>query len=146
MNSRKTPLPVIKVDVATPCTMSWDAMKPADDAGRRFCAHCQRHVHDLSGLHGSEVEDLLCGSAGNLCVRYEELPGGVVRTLEYNDRHGEGWRTRRWLLVGVIVSLMGGVANAMWRSRRTPPRATMVMGGLRAPTPVKGVSQSPSCP
>ena len=134
MKPSKTPLPVIKVDVATPCTMSWDAMKPAQD-GRRFCEHCQRHVHDLSTMRGTEVEDLICKSAGSLCVRYEQLPGGAVKTLEYNDRRGEGLRTRRWLLVGVIVSLMGGVANAMWRSRQVAPMATM--GGIRpAPTTV----------
>ena len=78
-------------------------------------------------------------------MRYEVLPGGGVKTLEYNDRHGEGLRTRRWLLIGVIVSLMGGVANAMWRQR--PPRpAPIVMGQMLRPMPVKGVSQAPGCP
>jgi hypothetical protein len=145
MSESRTPLPVIRVDVATPCTMSWDEMTPADDSGRRFCEHCQRHVHDLSRLRGDEVVDLICKNAGNLCVRYEQLPGGGAKTLEYADRSGEGLRTRRWLLAGVIVSLLGGVANAMWHRKQpsAPPllmttRAPvpMVMGGISAPLPL----------
>jgi hypothetical protein len=135
MDHSKTPLPVI-VNVTQPCPMSWDAM-PSAEAGRRFCAHCQRHVHDLSSMRRDEVADLVCRSAGNLCVRFEPLPGGGVKTLDYQPLTGREGRTRRWLMVGAIVSLMGGVANAMWHKRQPPP-APVVLGGIGPPPMVIG--------
>jgi hypothetical protein len=119
------------VNVTNPCTMSWDALQ-SDNTGRRFCEHCQRHVHDLSAMRSDEVTDLICRNAGNLCVRYEQLPGGGVKTLDYQQRTGHEGRTRRWLLVGAIVSLLGGVANAMWH-KKPPPPMPVVVGGCPAP-------------
>ena len=34
--------------IAEPCSQSWDEME--GDAERRFCRHCDKHVHDLSAL------------------------------------------------------------------------------------------------
>jgi hypothetical protein len=130
MTPKNTPLPVI-VNVANPCAMSWDAMQ-ASQPGTRFCRHCQRHVHDLSAMRADEVTDLICKNAGNLCVRFEQLPDGGVKTLDYQQRTGREGRTRRWLLVGAIVSLLGGVANAMWH-KKPPPPAPVVVGGCPAP-------------
>jgi hypothetical protein len=141
MTRSNTPLSVI-VDVDQPCPMSWEAMKPSGDDARRFCAHCQRHVHDLSTMRRDEVTDLICKNAGNLCVRYERLPDGGVKTLEYQSRTGQEGRTRRWLLIGAIVSLMGGVANAMWHKKQPPP--PMVLGGVRAPSVVVGTTPPPA--
>src|SRR5207247_3361788 len=115
--------------------LSWEAMEQGED-GRRFCEHCHRHVHDLSAMRRDEVTDLLCRSAGRLCVRFEQLPDGGVKTLDYQPLTGREGRTRRWLLVGAIVSLMGGVANAMWHKKQPPP--PVIMGGPSLPRVIVG--------
>ena len=141
------PLPVIRVNVISPCPIPRDAMPPSNASGRWFCDHCQRHVHDLSRLRSGEVEELICKSAGSLCVRYEPLPDGSVKTLDYAERTGKEGRTRRWLLIGAIVSLLAGVANAVWH-KKNPAPPPMMAGGIGAATVVPSVAQQPppQCP
>ena len=95
MDHARSPLPVL-VNITEPCPRSWEAMEQGED-GRRFCEHCQRHVHDLSAMRSDEVMDLFCRSAGRLCVRFEQLPDGGVKTLDYQPFTGRERRTRRFL-------------------------------------------------
>ena len=71
--SRTTPLSVIRVK--SPCPESWEAM--TGDEKSRFCAGCQRHVHNLSAMPREEAERLICESAGRLCVRFEQGADGA---------------------------------------------------------------------
>ncbi len=48
-----------------PCGEAWDGMAPRGAA--RFCASCQKHVHDLGAMTALEVRALL--SRGGACVR-----------------------------------------------------------------------------
>src|SRR4051812_11443726 len=112
MTSASTPLPVI--DVAKPCQQSWDAM--AGDERTRFCAHCNRHVHNLSAMRETEVADLLCRSAGDLCVRFQPAPDGRVKTLDYAPLRGR-MSTRRWLIVGTLAAVAAGCGNLFWHRR-----------------------------
>ncbi len=66
--------------IAEPCSASWDEMDGGDE--RRFCAHCQKHVHHLSAMTPQAARSLLGaprGAADSLCVRYTADPGGAVR-------------------------------------------------------------------
>jgi len=122
-----TPLPVI--EVTDPCPADWNAM--AGDDRTRFCAHCQRHVHDLSAMRTDEVADLFCRSAGALCVRFERAADGQIKTLDYAPRRG--WRHgSKWLVLGVLAALGAGGARAAWQRQSTPP-PNMIMGGCPAP-------------
>lgn len=60
------------INVTTPCTMSWDAMKAeGPKAVKRFCGECKKHVHDLSKMSKSEARALLASeTTEGLCVRY----------------------------------------------------------------------------
>ena len=131
MKQSDTALPVI--DVAQPCPKDWDQM--SGDDRRRFCAHCQRFVHNLSAMSRTEVEDLICAEAGRLCVRFERDDSGGVKTLDYATR--SGGRSRRWLLVGCIIAGIAAIAQAAWhrRPRATPP---VVLGSLVVQGDVSG--------
>ena len=121
-----TPLPVIQIP--DPCHADWDAMTGDDRA--RFCAHCQRHVHDLSAMRSDEVLDLICRNAGRLCVRFEQAPDGGVKTLDYAAP--PKWRVRtRWLVLGVLAALGVSGARAAWQRQQQPP--PIMVGVMTAP-------------
>jgi hypothetical protein len=119
MPLHRTPLHVISI--AQPCREDWSAMSPVSRA--RFCAHCQRQVHDLSTMTTAEADDLLCRAAGRLCVRYRAAPDGRVATLDYQKADP---RSRRWFLWAIPAALVS-VAAAMCQFRRPPPPA-IIMG------------------
>jgi hypothetical protein len=52
------------------------------DGRARFCARCQKHVHNLSEVTPREALDLVLRSGGRLCLRIERDPRGVPRTRE----------------------------------------------------------------
>lgn len=62
--------------IADPCNADWEAMR--SEGSRRFCAHCSRHVHDLSAMREAEARALL-GASSKLCVRYTVGGDGRIR-------------------------------------------------------------------
>jgi len=64
--------------IAKPCPKKWDDM--SGDAKRRFCEHCQLHVHNLSAMSGREREELVAKSEGRLCIAYELRGDGSMVT------------------------------------------------------------------
>jgi hypothetical protein len=67
------------IDVKTPCSESWDEMFGDDKV--RFCSHCAKSVHNLSGMRPTEINKLVAQSNGNLCVRYIKKPDGKMVTI-----------------------------------------------------------------
>src|SRR4051812_8134313 len=102
MSTRRA-LDVIQID--KPCSANWDEMR--GDQQRRFCTHCQKHVHDLSSISINEAERLVCTSAGNLCVRFARDPEtGQVITLDYRPKPTIS-RRRALLTIASILSALG---------------------------------------
>jgi len=69
------------IDVAAPCTESWDAMTGDDRS--RFCGSCRLHVYDLSAMSRAEAEELVRSrkrDGGSLCVRFVRRADGTVAT------------------------------------------------------------------
>jgi len=63
------------IPIPTPCRADWDTMS----AGDRWCAECQKHVHDLSAMTSDQARALLTGpETEGLCVRYLCDTSGVV--------------------------------------------------------------------
>jgi len=146
-----TVLPVIEIQA--PCQVDWDTMQ-GGERGRRFCAHCQRHVHDLSAMRRDEVADLMCRKAGELCVRFERTPDGQVRTLDYAPPV-RGIRLREWLSVGFVGTLIALVAGAvaipmtrpMGMIRRPIVRPPLTPAGtVGAPTATPASTGEATCP
>ena len=140
MSSR--PLDVLQI--AKPCHMPWEQMR--GDEQRRFCNHCQRHVHDLAAMTLSDAERLICQSAGQACVRLTRMPDGQVKTLDYQPRPQQSNR-KTW---GIIVATSAAVLSVgafIW-GRPPRPAPTVIVGdicppGLTAPPP-NSTSASPA--
>jgi hypothetical protein len=109
--------------VPQPCPAHWDEM--VGDDRRRFCAHCQKFVHDLSAMPRDEAERLVCESAGELCVRFARDPQTKqVITLDYQPRTVATRRRRMIAIVATILASFGaGGSWAAMRLLRTPPPA-----------------------
>jgi hypothetical protein len=118
-----------QVRIAEPCPKTWDALVGDDHS--RYCAHCDRHVHNLSALSADEAQRLICASAGRLCIAYIPNEAGRVTTLEYAKpkRPRYGWRLVAAL--GGFGALASGLVAAVYRPKPTPP--PMMLGGMMAP-------------
>ncbi len=62
--------------IVAPCGQDWARMP--GDARRRHCAHCDKHVHDLSARTRSQAQALLA-RGGDLCVRVRHDVDGHLR-------------------------------------------------------------------
>ena len=133
-----TPLPVI--EIPEPCTADWNTM--TGDNRRRFCAHCQRHVHDLSAMRNDEVLDLICRNAGDLCVQFERAADGQVMTLDYQPAAARPRWRYHWIIVAVLAAVGATVGRATWQQEPPPPRLRGAMAPVRLPSP----PVAPSCP
>ena len=145
MNGSPTPLPVIEVQ--SHCPADWDTMEgDAADRRARFCAHCQRPVHDLSAMRSDEVVDLICGSAGRLCVRFEAAPDGQVKTLDYQPPP-RGWRVRyKWLALGPLAAMGVGAARAAWHRQQQPVYFVGDIAPMQTPANGSVPAAAPTCP
>jgi len=66
-----------RIKIASPCSADWNEMYGDDK--RRFCGQCRLNVYYLPGMPSNEVEDLLLGSEGRVCVRlYERFDGTLI--------------------------------------------------------------------
>lgn len=64
--------------IARPCTESFAAMSGV--TSKRFCASCEKHVHDLSAGTEEEARALFQKNRGErLCVRFAKDAAGNVR-------------------------------------------------------------------
>jgi hypothetical protein len=54
--------------VSRPCAQDWNGM--TGDDKRRFCDHCQLHVHNLSAMSHAEQEALFSEHRMRRCVAY----------------------------------------------------------------------------
>lgn len=77
---RHLPRPHESLQISAPCSTEWGSMS-GDERGR-FCAHCQKHVHNLSEVTPREALDLVLRSGGRLCMRIERDAWGLPRTRE----------------------------------------------------------------
>ena len=131
------------IEVVEPCPAPWDEMN--GDAQARFCAHCQRHVHDLSAMTRADAVDLICRNAGNLCVRFARAEDGAIKTLDYAPA-SRGWNLKRWLCLSALLGIAVGAGNYLWG--RAKPQPPMIAGAMMvpiAPPPAPAGTQSVNC-
>lgn len=116
------------IEVRTPCPADWEQM--AGDHTKRFCQHCQKHVHNLSAMPADEAERLVCESAGKLCVRFARDESGKVLTLDYRGTTQRRWTWKVWTLIALVGATITAGVQAMILGKRAilPPGATVVVG------------------
>jgi hypothetical protein len=75
--------PELPPRVASPCPKSWGAMN--GDSKRRYCDHCEHHVHNLSEMTASERRDVLA-TKGRVCITYTANARGEL--ISHADSNG----------------------------------------------------------
>jgi ankyrin repeat protein len=88
------------VEVASPCTQDWNEMFGNDEV--RFCQHCVKSVHNLSGMTRKQAKRLVSQSGDNLCIRYIRRPDGRIQTAEQ----------KLYKIAGRVSRLAAGVFGA----------------------------------
>src|SRR5687768_12680830 len=68
------------IQIASPCTASWEAMK--GDERVRHCLQCHLDVYDLSAMSREEAERFVTDSDGHACVRVVKRADGTVVTQD----------------------------------------------------------------
>lgn len=115
-------LPLLsQIDVASPCSASWDDMKGDDQV--RFCGLCRLNVYNLSEMPRKEAEELVRSREGRLCVRFYRRHDGTVLSRDCPV----GIRALRRRLVravaaiaGLVVALVSGTLFASFFNRHKP--------------------------
>jgi hypothetical protein len=70
----------MRLEVASPCSESWDAMRGDDRV--RFCGKCRLNVYNLSDLTEREVRELIRRKGGALCGRLFQRRDGTLLTRD----------------------------------------------------------------
>lgn len=68
------------VEIASPCTASWDEMQGDDRS--RFCSHCKLNVYNLAVMTEQEAERLIIEKEGKLCTKIHRRADGTVITRD----------------------------------------------------------------
>ena len=68
------------VEVSSPCSEAWDAMKGT--ARQRHCAQCNKQVHNFARMTPREIAQLAVQTGGHLCGRITNREDGSLVTLE----------------------------------------------------------------
>lgn len=150
MQNRDNALDAIRI--ARPCHASWDDMSGDDHA--RFCGQCGKHVYNLSGMTGSQAQELVTHTEGRLCVRFYRRADGTMLTAECPLG-----RTARPLLVvaglaaAFLVATLGVVTAGAFMlprlrddGRALPGPMQTVMNWLFPPAPVCVIGEAPPVP
>ena len=95
-----------QVQIATPCTASWDQM--LGDERMRFCNQCNLNVYNLSAMTDREAEDLLLAREGRLCVRLFRRADGTVVTQDC-PKALERIRRRMRIISGAVAGALAAM-------------------------------------
>lgn len=113
------------VRIPSPCPMRWPNL--VGDDRTRFCANCNRKVHNLSAVTRNEAESILAQQE-NVCVAFVADRNGNVVTSDRPVSADLSRRQSLWLMVvavaSTLLSLVGSAhADQPDRSDRAPGQA-----------------------
>jgi hypothetical protein len=93
-----------QIEIKSPCTVSWDEMRPAGGDGRvRFCGQCRQNVYNVEAMGRGEARRLIAAREGRLCVRILRRPDGTVVTADCWARLRAARRRGLWPFLGMLV-------------------------------------------
>lgn len=139
------------LQIAKPCPKRWDEME--GDSKRRFCDHCQLHVHNLSAMSKREREAFVQRSGGRLCISYVQRPDGSMVTPPRWTAIRRIFGSLQWgiaSLAAMIVPFgLGGCESRLCKptssdkhqqkNLRTTEKGEMMLGTpLAPPSPERG--------
>ncbi|HEY4395513.1 MAG TPA: hypothetical protein VGP64_15690 [Polyangia bacterium] len=137
-----------QIEIKSPCTVSWDEMRPSGGDGRvRFCGQCRQNVYNVEAMSRGEAHRLIAVREGRVCVRILRRPDGTVVTadcwarLRAARRRGLLPFVGMLLLVGFteLIAIGAGLARLegmLGGPPPAPPRVSLpIARGLVAPVP-----------
>lgn len=88
------------VRISKPCAQKWSEME--GDDSRRYCARCDRHVHNLSAMSERKRAAFILRAGRQICIAYlQKRDGSVILPSR--------WKSFRRLLRPVQVSIVSGL-------------------------------------
>ena len=100
------------------------------DAKRRFCGHCQLHVHNLSEMSPGERAQFVQAPGPRACITYEIRPDGTMITASRWS-----WLLRPMRALAALIAAMLPFAFSSCTTRRT----------AGVPVPPDGPSHHTAC-
>ena len=89
-----------RLEVVSPCTVTWDSMRGDDNI--RFCGECRLNVYNLSGMSTRDALSLVARREHRVCVRFYRRPDGTVVTQDC----GSAARRAARLMFGAICTFI----------------------------------------
>ena len=121
------------VEIASPCTASWNEMTGNDQV--RHCSQCSLNVYNLSAMTREQATDLIAGAEGRVCIRLYRRTDGTVLTQDCptglraaRERVVRSVRNIAATVVTLIAGMVGLGARQAWAQDESPRH---MMGGLR---------------
>lgn len=91
------------LQVAKPCSANWEEMRGDDN--RRFCEHCQKHVHNASAM-SQKKRAVLAQSKNEKCIFYFQRRDGTVADLSLLARLRRRFPVFRFACWSTLVALL----------------------------------------
>lgn len=91
------------LQIAKPCPKQWGEM--TGDAKRRFCEHCDLHVHNLSAMLPRELKRFVAESGGKECIAYETRPDGSMVTASRWAGVIAPFRRVQWSIAALLAAM-----------------------------------------
>lgn len=136
-----------KIQVASPCEVSWDQMRGNDRV--RWCRECGLNVFNLSALSREDTEALIQNSEGRLCVRFYRRADDTLLTRDcpVGVYHAMRRRTLRMLTVGAFTSiLLAATDNPITNVLRNYEPCATILNWIAPQRFVMGVAALPPQP
>lgn len=125
MNTRFVPA------IQKPCPMSWDSMQ--GDEKRRFCEHCQLHVHNLSEMSTQEQVALMESPGERKCITYtaptnaKPVDAGTWLTLQT----ATGWRKALAAMITAAFSMFAASCQTQRTMGAPVPPSKQPLGKMK---------------
>lgn len=108
--------PQFAPSIEKPCPVKWESM--VGDEKRRYCEHCQLHVHNLSAMTTAERNEVLAPSPEHKCISYltranSPAPHGKARLMLQSLSS-----LPRWL--AAIVAIFSSSCTQSYRTTGVP--------------------------
>ncbi len=111
------------LQIGKPCPKSWDSL--SGDGKRRFCEHCQLHVHNLSAMSSRERNRFVAESGGRACIAYRLRPDGTLITpsvwRNFSRHFGRLQVAAMAVLSAVLPFLFSACSQRRHDGSTTPP-------------------------
>lgn len=91
------------------------------DSKRRFCEHCQLHVHNLSAMSRRERDTFVADSGGKACIAYRLDSAGGMITSSFWRTATLPFRQPKVAAMAVLSTLMPFLFSACSQTESLPP-------------------------